>query len=118
MRFISSLFKKVRTSSKDIENEAVNPKTITAQEIGDYFNIAQITVHEILSELHWVKEDNTPTKNGIKYGAMLLNNNEVIWENSILKNEIFISKINTKINTLFVTLSKLNQTKSDYAYIA
>lgn len=121
MHFFSSLFKKTNTPVKKRKEKKVQ-KIYTTEEIATHFNISKKTIEEILLELTWIKEDRLPTELGIQYGALLKDDNILLWKESILENEKFITKINSKINTLIFALSqnftKHKNTSSDYAYIA
>ena len=121
MYFFSSFFKKTNTSTINM-NKKETPKMYTTEEIGTHFNISKKTVEEILLKLAWINEDKTPTEDGIRYGAQLKDDNTLLWQESIMKNEIFITEINSKINTLIFALSqnfsKHKNAASEYAYIA
>jgi len=121
MHFFSSFFKKTNKQTNAIKQNDID-RTYTTEEVAIHFNISKKTVEEILLDLTWIKEDKLPTDEGIKVGAILKDDNTLLWKESILENEIFITKINNKINKLIFALSqnfaKQKNNSSEYAYIA
>ncbi|MCF6244859.1 MAG: hypothetical protein L3J43_07455 [Sulfurovum sp.] len=123
MRFITSLFKNLnKQNQSDEKNDTNTIKVYSTEEIATYFNISKKSVEEILIEVQWIKDDKSLTKEGRKYAAILKDKNNIFWQNSILSNELFINKINSKINTLIFALSQNFKAQknmpSEYAYIA
>ncbi len=96
-------------------------KIYSTEEIATHFNVSKKTVEEILLKLGWIKKDKLPTREGIKIGATLTENNTLLLNEGILSNETFITEINNKINILVYALSQKatkHNNSHKYAYIA